>query len=439
VLKRMEKPGLRWFGSVGVSLALLARAVQVVATIVVVLTPGLCAGVARMAVGNRTAGSRHLYRRIRVLLTRLGPTFVKAGQVLGTRRDVLPAVLCDELCLLADSVAPLDAVSTRSGLHQAYGTDLEGVFGHIDSRPIASGSVACVYKGTLPSGGEVAIKLRRPDIEHVMRRDLALIRRGAAVVARLPAFRGMPVTDVVAAMCGAVLNQLDFAREAASLRRLRDNLSTVPRIWVPRVHAEASRPRCIVMEFIPDLDIGSAAKCPPAMRRQFAVSALTAIYHMLFVDGFVHCDLHPGNLYFTRVGEVVVLDAGFSVQLSERLRRLFAEFFLNMAVGRGRRCAEIVIESSVGAHESADREGFITLMAELVERSHGLPAKDFSLLAFAGEMFDLQRKHGIHAAPELIFPLLSLLVIEGTIRDLDPGIDFQEVARPVLNRGLFGS
>jgi ubiquinone biosynthesis protein len=127
------------------------------------------------------------------------------------------------------------------------------------------------------------------------------------------------------------------------------------------------------------------------------------------------------------------------VQLTDRLRRLFAEFFMNMAVGRGRRAAEIVVESATGLKDDADLEGFLTRMADLVERSHGLPAKEFSLVGFATEMFDLQRGHGVHAAPELIFPLLSLLVIEGTIRALDPDVDFQEAAKPVLVKGLFGT
>ncbi|RFU42300.1 AarF/ABC1/UbiB kinase family protein [Actinomadura logoneensis] len=430
----------------------------------------------------------------------LGPAFVKAGQVLGTRRDVLPGALCDELSMLQDAMPPMTPAQARRGLAAAYGpSGVEGAsgacrsfgsdrrsgvneassadgtggtggtdgtggvsgavpFGGLDWRPVASGSVACVYAATLPSGERVAVKLRRVGVERAMRRDLALLRGGARVAARLRPLRGVPVTEVVDGMCAAVLGQLDFAREADGLTRLRDALAAVPRVWVPKVHADASRPRCIVMEFVPGLALDTAASCPPALRRRFAASALTAVYHMLFVTGcrfaasaltavyhmlfvtgFVHCDMHPGNLYFTRSGQVVVLDAGFSVQLSDRLRRLFAEFFLNMATGRGRRCAEIVVESAAAVRPDADLEAFTVRMADLVERSHGLPAREFSLIAFAAEMFDLQRRHGIHAASELVFPLLSLLVIEGTIRDLDPGIDFQEVARPVLNRGLFGA
>jgi len=409
--------------------ALLGRAAYVVAVATVVLVPALLRSLVR--------GRRYRYRRLVYLVTRLGPTFVKAGQVLGTRRDVLPAALCDELSVLQDNVPPLDTRQTARALREAY-PDPDAVFAEFDDVPVASGSVACVYRALLHSGRTVAVKLRRPGVERLMTLDIAVISTVAGVLARLPVFRQLPVVDVVRHMGDAVLGQLDFAREAASLQRLRANLAVVPRVIVPAVYPEASGPRCIVMEFIPDLDVDVARRCTRVARRRFADSGLTAIYQMLFVDGFVHCDMHPGNLYFTERTQVVVLDAGFSVQLSERLRRLFAEFFMNMSIGRGERCAEIVLESAAGLGVDADPVGFSTRMADLVHRNYGVPAKDFSLMAFATEMFDLQRRFGVHAAPELIFPLLSLLVIEGTVRDLDPDMDFQETAKPVLMRGLFG-
>ncbi|GAA2714974.1 ABC1 kinase family protein [Micromonospora olivasterospora] len=418
--------------------ALAVRAAHTVVVSLGVLVPAVVSAAVLAAVRGREAGLRHVYRRSTGLLMRLGSTFVKAGQVLGTRRDLLPPAFCDELSVLQDAVAPLDDAGTRRALVEAYGTAEPDLFAELDPRPVASGSVACVYRGRLRTGEEVALKLRRPGVERLMTLDLALMRAGAAVMARLPVFRDVPVNEVMRHMSEAVLGQLDFAREAGNLRRLRADLSAVPRVWVPLVHDAASRPRCIVMEYVPDLDVDTARRCPPVLRRRFASSGLTAIYHMLFVDGFVHCDMHPGNLYFTRGGQVVVLDAGFSVQLTEQLRRLFAEFFLNMSIGRGRHCAEIVVRSGTGLRPDADVAGFLVKMADLVERSHGLPAREFSLIAFAAEMFDLQRRYGVYAAPELIFPLLSLLVIEGTVRELDPDMDFQEVARPVLMRGLFG-
>ncbi|PXX70604.1 ubiquinone biosynthesis protein [Nocardia tenerifensis] len=419
--------------------ALTLRAVRVTGTVVAVAVPAIPGGLVHRVRYGPSAGRRHLYHRLVELLMLLGPTFVKAGQVLGTRRDILPPALCDELSLLQDSVAPLDAAHTAVALAEAYGSEVDDVFASLDPRPVASGSVASVYRARLRSGQDVAVKLRRPGIEQTMSADLALIQGGAAFVARLPFFRGVPVEEVVANMAGAILGQLDFEREADNLRRLRKNLSEVPRVWVPKVYPEACRPRCIVMEFIPDLAVGTADECTPVARRRFAASGMAAMYQMLFVDGFVHCDMHPGNLYFTRGAQVVVLDAGFSVQLTDRLRRLFAEFFMNMAIGRGHHAAEIVVQSAARLAEDADLDGFMVRMADLVERSHGQPAREFSLIAFAMEMFDLMRRFGIHAAPELIFPLLSLLVIEGTIRDLDPDMDFQEAAKPQLMRGLFGT
>ena len=414
------------------------RAVRLLALSVAALAPTVITSLL-LAIGQgRAAGVRHAWRQLTLLLELLGPAFVKAGQVLATRRDLLPSVACDQLSTLQESSSPMSVTQARQSLLAAFGAEADELFEQVDYTAEACGSVACVYRARLASGAEVALKLRRPGIETSMALDLRLILAGSRLVAGLPPLRGIPVTAVVEHACAAVFGQLDFEREAESLRLLRENLAAVPRVWVPKVHQSLSTGSVIAMEFIDGLELDAAQRCSPAVRRTFAASALTAIYHMLFVDGFVHCDMHPGNLYFTESGHVVVLDAGFSVQLTDRLRQLFADFFLNMALGEGIRCAQIVIESAEEVGPSADLDGFTVRMADLVERNHRVPAKDFSLMGFATEMFDLQRKHGVHAAPELIFPLLSLLVIEATIRDLDPDVDFQEVARPMLMRGRFG-
>jgi ubiquinone biosynthesis protein len=414
------------------------RATRLLLLSLAALAPTVLASLLLAVVRGRAAGVRHAWRRVAQLLELLGPAFVKAGQVVATRRDLLPPVACDQLSTLQESSSPMSPAQARRALEAAYGLNVAQFFEHVDYAAVASGSVACVYRAQLATGGEVALKLRRPGIETSMALDLRLIQAGARLMAGLPPLRGIPVTAVVEHACAAVFGQLDFEREAESLRLLRANLSAVPRVWVPKVRDDLSRQTCIAMEFIDGLELDVAQRCSPATRRKFAAAGLTAIYHMLFVDGFVHCDMHPGNLYFTETGHVVVLDAGFSVQLTDRLRQLFADFFLNMALSQGVRCAEIVIESAEEVGAGADIDGFTVRMADLVERNYRVPAKDFSLMSFATEMFDLQRKHGVHAAPELIFPLLSLLVIEGTIRDLDPEVDFQEVARPMLMQGKFG-
>ncbi|MGX0966065.1 ubiquinone biosynthesis protein [Bradyrhizobium japonicum] len=371
------------------------------------------------------------------LLERLGPAFIKAGQILSTRRDMLPRILCASLCRLQESAAPMSMEQAREALTAIYGPALDTIFAEIDDQPVASGSIACVYRGRLKDGAEVAIKLQRPAIHDVMTTDLALITTVGAILAKLPWFRGLPVHAVLDHLCDAIHAQLDFEREGKHLGRLRAALSSIPRVWVPKMYKEASRGRALVMEFIPELDSRQAERCPLSMRKRFAAGALGAVYWMLFVDGLVHCDLHPGNVYFKQGGQVVILDAGFSVQLTDKMRLLFAEFFLEMALGRGGRCAEIVIKSAVGQRADADLDSFRLRLADLINRNSGLPAQEFSLIAFATEMFELQRKFGLHAAPELVFPLLSLLTIEGTVRCLDPDMDFQETAKPILTQGVF--
>jgi ubiquinone biosynthesis protein len=398
--------------------------------------PAVLAAAVVLAVRGRAAAGRLLARRLVALIQRLGATFVKCGQLVGTRRDFVPAVFCRELDVLADSVRPMSATEAREALVGVYGGDL-APFAAVDEAPVASGSVACVLRGTLCDGRDVAIKVRRPGIGRVMAADLALVQGIGGLVARLPPFRDVPVREIVGYVCDAIYGQLDFVGEAERLGRLHANLATVPRVWVPSLERDASRDEAIVMQFVPHLDANVSATATEAMRKRYAATALAAVYRMLFVDGFVHCDLHRGNLYFTRTGDVVVLDGGFAVQLSDRLRRLFAEFFLNMSLGDGERCARLVVESATAVRPDADLEGFVRAMGDLVRRNSGAAAKAFSLIRFVREMFALQRSFGLYAASEIVFPLLSLLVIEGTIRDLDPDIDFQQEARPVLVKALF--
>lgn len=414
-------------------LAMAARAASIAAHSVAYLAPAAAVAAVLRPLRGRAAAARFFYRRLVRLMQRLGPAPVKFGQIMGTRRDLLPPALCDELGTLHDRVQPMSARQRQRALREAYGSELTGLFRAIDERPEASGSIADVYRAALPDGRTVAIKLQRPGIRRRMTLDLALIHRMATLAERLPFVRGVPLAELTGFVCAAVLGQLDFAAEQRNLARLRRNFGESEHVWIPEPLPELSRPTCLVMEYIPGLVARPLTEIDPSRRSALAVRTLSAVYQMLFLDGFVHCDLHPGNVYFTG-SRVVILDAGFSVQLGPTVRKQFADFFLGMALGRGRQCGEVVVSSAVHIAPDADVEGFISEVADLVTRNSGVPAKEFHLTRFGTELFTLQRDYGLYAASEFIFPLLSLLVIEGTIRALDPDIDFQTVARPMLLR-----
>jgi ubiquinone biosynthesis protein len=372
--------------------------------------------------------------RAALLLAQLGPTFVKVAQLLSTRRDQLPPAWCDRLASLLERVPAPPPGATDRALRDAYGDALP--FGTLNRTPLACGSIATVHRAVLRDGRAVAVKVRRPGVADVLAVDLAIMNGLAGVLRSLPGLRRVPLDQIVRQVGSAVRRQADFEAERRSLRALRVNLSCLSYVRVPVTIDSLCRDGVVVMELMPRLRRLRAPEIPVDERRTVVLRALSAMYQMLFADGLVHCDLHPGNIYVDEDGRLVILDAGFVVRLPDRVRELFAMFFMSMARNRGARCGEIVLESAAAVSPECDRTAFIRAVAALVSASTRVPASEFSLAAFATHLFDLQRRHRIYAAPEFAFPLLALLVIEGIVNDLDRNVDFQAAAVPVLVRVL---
>ena len=404
------------------------------------LSLGFAAGLDRIGRISRRDRRRGmtpaLTRVVPRLLPRLGPFYVKGGQLLSTRHDLLPRPLCAALGSLVDQVPPPSYRELQAALTRAYGPAGERPFARLDLAPIASGSIATVHRAFLSDGTQVAVKVRRPRIARLMAMDLRLALAGARLAQRMPAQRGAPVEEMVRQVGGAIMGQLDFAAEVAALHLLRENLAPVAGVRLPEPYDELCRDGVVAMEFVEGLQRFRPGDLELEARRTVVRTILLAVFRMLFLDGIVHCDLHPGNLYLTRDGSVVILDAGFVVRLPESVRGQFAEFFKNMALGNGRRCAEVVIAGAARVPEPFDREGFTAAVVELVQDSSGAVARDFSLLEFAPRLFNLQRSFGLYAAAEFAFPLMSLLVLEGMIKDFDADVDFQAEAMPVLYTAL---
>jgi ubiquinone biosynthesis protein len=236
----------------------------------------------------------------------------------------------------------------------------------------------------------------------------------------------MPMADLVGYISAAILGQLDFGREARNIARLRSCLSSVPQIRVPAVYPELSTPNCLIFEYLPQLDTATPATLPADVRASLADRVLQAANRMLFVDGFVHCDLHPGNVYLTGDQRVVILDAGYCVQLPDRVRELMAEFFACLLDGDGRRCGEIVLESAVNP-ERADAQKFIAGMVAIVQEHAGA---EFDMKTFGDAVFKLQQAHRIYAASDFAFPLMSLNVLDGTVHGFSESVEFQKVGAP---------
>jgi ubiquinone biosynthesis protein len=366
-------------------------------------------------------------------VTELGPAFIKFAQMMSTRPDLISPAVCRALDGLYDDVRPVPLTELAPLLERRLGRGVAEAIVRSGSA-VAAGSIATVYRATLPDGRVVAVKVRRPGIHRVLRRDLALMRRTAGLLAKLPVFRGVPVVEIVRQLTESVHRQLDLSAERDNLERLRTNLAQLPDLRVPETYPELCHEDIVVMEFIEGLHRVRPEDLSADDRRRTVVTALHAVYQMLFQDGLVHCDLHPGNLYPRPDGSVAIVDAGFTVQLHPRAQDKFASFFHQMTQGNGQLCAEIVLSTATAGPDS-DTEGFCRELRALVERSAGAQAADFDLVGFAGRLFDIQRRYGLYADPQFVFPILSLLVLEGTVRDFAPDLDFQAEAVPFLVQG----
>ncbi|WP_062355509.1 ABC1 kinase family protein [Herbidospora yilanensis] len=401
------------------------RVVQVAVHLVIAL--GRMAVVA-LVTRRRAAPAAEVAR----LLERLGGAFLKAGQLLATRVDVVGETLAAELGRLHDHVAPMSAKDALLTARRSFARPPDEMLAALARPPIASGSIACVYRMTW-QGRDLAVKVRRPGVARVFAADTAVVGGLARFAARIPRLARLPLTDIVGQLGEALRGQLDFDRETRHLHRLRADLADVAGVIVPEAVDELTAGGVITMTFVEGLTKEPGDR---AAVERGVTTLVRAVYHMLFVRGFIHVDLHQGNAYIRAGGEVVVLDAGFMFPLSEMARTSFTRFFGGMIKGDGESCARILLASARGVADGADVAGFQREVADLVNRSSGAVAQDFELGPFAVRLFDLQRSHAVFAEPEFVFPLLCLLALEGTVRRLHPLMDFQMEAAPYVMQGL---
>jgi ubiquinone biosynthesis protein len=394
-----------------------------------------CTAFVRMAAaavrGQRSRRAAIVGRTLADLLTRLGPTYVKLGQLLGGRRDLLGDEMVEALVSLRDDLPPLNPVVARRIVTREIGAPIEMVFSEFANEPSASGSIASVYRARLRDGRPVAVKVLRPDAATRIRRDLELLRRGARWLERLPRLRALPLTAAIDELGACLLRQTDFVQEAAANRHLRAGLAEMSDVLLPSLVDERCTHHILVMDFV-------EAFAAPAVRRGEDVvavrAALRALYWMIFVDGVVHCDMHEGNVRCLPGGHVALVDFGFVARLAPDTRLAFAEFFFAMAAGDGPWCADIALRLAETYPNDLDERVFTAEIATIVTAATGRSIAEFNVARFVGDLFATQRRHGVRSTPAFVMAIVSLLVLEGLAKAIDSRVDFQREAMPFIAR-----
>jgi len=381
-------------------------------------------------------------QRLRQALERLGPIFVKFGQVLSTRRDLIPADIADELAQLQDNVPPFPAAQARELIEKAFGQTIEAMFASFEAEPVASASIAQVHFATLQDGREVAVKVLRPNMLSVIDDDLSLMRTLARWIERLSADgKRLKPREVVAEFDNYLHDELDLVREAANAAQLRRNIQGLNLIMVPEMHWDLCTQTVIVMERMNGVPISQTQRLRDAGVDipKLARDGVTIFFTQVFRDGFFHADMHPGNIQVSiapaTFGRYIALDFGIVGTLTEFDKEYLAQNFIAFFRRDYKRVAELHIESGwVPAGTRVDElEGAIRAVCE---PHFDRPLKDISLGQVLLRLFQTSRRFNVEIQPQLVLLQKTLLNVEGLGRQLDPELDLWATAKPFLERWM---
>lgn len=376
--------------------------------------------------------------RLRQALEALGPIFVKFGQILSTRRDLLPSDIADELAKLQDQVPPFPAGEVLAIIHRVYDRPADAVFAKFEREPAASASVAQVHLGRLHDGNEVAVKVLRPGISAVINKDLALLHAGASFVEWLWADgKRLRPHDVVDEFAKHVEVELDLLREASNASQLRRNFADSPLLIVPEVYWDYCTSEVMVMERMHGTPISQVAELRakgldiPRLSR----AGVEIFFTQVFRDGFFHADMHPGNILVAEDGRYVALDFGIMGTLTDVDKNYLAQNFLGFFRRDYRRVAEAHIESG-WAPKDTRIDDFEAAIRAVCEPVFAKPLKEISFGRLLLRLFQTSRRFNIQVQPQLVLLQKTLLNIEGLGRELDPDLDLWETAKPFLERWM---
>jgi ubiquinone biosynthesis protein len=407
-------------------------------------SPG-CGVIARIvSVGRNLRAPRG--QRLREALERLGPIFVKFGQVLSTRRDLLPADIADELARLQDRVPPFDSSIAIASVERAFRKPVSEIFASFEREPVASASIAQVHFAVLKDrqgqAREVAVKVLRPGMLPVIEKDLALMRMMAGWVESISADgKRLKPREVVGEFDKYLHDELDLVREAANAAQLRRNMAGLNLVLIPEMIWDFCQPEVIVMERMHGVPISQIDRLREAGVNipQLARDGVTIFFTQVFRDGFFHADMHPGNIQVSldpaTFGRYVSLDFGIVGTLTEFDKEYLAQNFTAFFRRDYKRVAELHIESGWVPPETRVDE-LEAAIRSVCEPYFDRPLKEISLGMVLMRLFQTSRRFHVEIQPQLVLLQKTLLNIEGLGRQLDPELDLWNTAKPFLEQWM---
>ena len=359
---------------------------------------------------------------LRLAFEELGTTFIKLGQILSTRPDLLPEEYCQELRKLQDQTSPVSFLEIREVVEQEFKKPVGEIFAEFDSVPLASASIAQVHRAVLKDGKKVAVKVQKPGVEEKVISDLEILFYLANLADRLTSFAPLTFSEMVTEFQKSLMREIDFLYEAVNARRFRENFSDFEGVYIPRVFDEYTTTRVLTLELIEGFNLSQMAEKGqlqidgPFLARRGA----EAVLKMIFEDGFFHADPHPGNIMIREeTGELVFLDFGIVGTVDERTRENMERMLLAVL----RKDTERVVDILEDEFLLSPVESPLTLrvdLHEILERYVTANLKEMNISSLVNDFFYLLRKHSLRFPPHLSSLMRALMVVEGTGMMLDP-------------------
>ena len=354
---------------------------------------------------------------LRHTMSALGATFIKLGQVMSTRPDLFPPEIIDQLRHLQDRLPPFSFGKVRRVVEEDLGKPLTEVFSELDEKPVAAASVAQVHRARLRDGREVAVKVLRPGVRRQVERDQVILIAFARVIALRPLWRRSDPVGHVRHFVEAIHDQTDLRIEAENYTRFRSNFAGNPRVSFPEVHAELCSSRILIMEFVrgTKIDALPAGKTYPRL----AATVRQTMFKMCFEDGFVHADLHPGNMVVQDDDRLVLFDAGLAKLLHEDVLIQFIDMTKCIAMGT----PDDIVAHLKRFHTYIGDIDWEALRVEVTAFAAKFRAQDMARLEYGeliGEMFAIGRKHHVRPVTDMMLVFVALITAQGIGKMLEP-------------------